>query len=347
VAAAEISDQLAFATRLRAGWIALGTGVLVFAVKVAAWGLTGSTAVLSDALESVVNVVAGALLLFSLHVSMQPADRNHPYGHGKVEFFSAGVEGTLIAIAALLIGIEAVRHLVVGAELRQLDLGLVLVSAATALNAGVGAWLLRVGRRAHSLALVADGKHLLTDVWTSVGVIVGLALVRLTGFDVLDPLVALLVALHVLRTGYELGRQAVGGLMDEADPNLLARMVAALEREREPWLIDAHSLRSWRSGHTEHVDLHVVVPRYFDADRLHQLGEVVESTLIGSSGLPGEAIVHFDPCRPRYCKTCRMEACPVREAPFAARRALTVERATRGDESLDTGMPLASAGGSE
>lgn len=332
-------DRLAHRARLRAGWVALATGFVVLAVKLAAWRLTGSTAVLSDALESIVNVVAGALLLFSLYVSIRPADRDHPYGHGKVEFFSAGVEGALIGVAALLIGAEALRQLVIGPRLRELDLGLALVTGAAVLNGLVGAHLVRVGRRVHSLALVADGRHLLTDVVTSAGVIGGLAAVRLTGWQLLDPLVALAVATQILGTGWRLVRQAVGGLMDEADPEWLARMVEALEREREPWLIDAHSLRAWRSGATGHVDLHVVVPRYYDVDRLHALGERLEQRLLEASGLPGEVIVHFDPCRPRHCAGCAVEGCPVRAAPFVERRALTLERATRGDETLDTGEP--------
>lgn len=332
--AASLADGLAAGVRLRAGWLALVTGAAVFTVKLAAWRLTGSAAVLSDALESIVNVVAAALLLFSLYVSVRPADRDHPYGHGKVEFFSAGVEGTLIGVAALWIAAEAVRALWRGPALRQLELGLGLVAAGTVANALVGWHLLRVGRHAHSLALVADGRHLLTDVLTSVGVLVGLAAVRVTGWVVLDPLVALAVALQILRTGWRLVRQAVGGLMDEADPDALWRIVEALERSREPWWIDAHSLRAWRSGAAEHVDLHLVVPRYFDADRLHGISEQVEQTALAGAGLPGEVIVHFDPCRPRYCAGCLVEACPVRSAPFVARRPLTLERATREDEAL-------------
>ena len=325
------------AGRWRAGRLALAAGVAVLGVKLAAWWLTGSAAVLSDALESVVNVAAAALLLYSLYVSHQPADRNHPYGHGKVEFFSAGVEGTLIASAALLIGVEAVRQLLVGAAPQRLDLGLVLVTAATGINVAVGLHLVRVGRRFHSMALVADGRHLLSDVATSVAVIAGLALVRLTGVAWLDPLVALGVALHIVRVGWRLVREAIGGLMDEAEPPRLAAMVAALEAKREPPWIDAHSLRAWRSGPIDHVDLHLVVPRYFDADRLHQIDEHIESVLLAATGHPGEAIIHFDPCRPRHCAGCAMEACPVREVPFAGRPPLTLERATRSDEALDGG----------
>lgn len=341
VQAAIANGSVEHRVRLRAGVLALVGGIAVLAAKLLAWRLTGSAAVLSDALESFVNVAAGALLLYSLWVSAQPADRNHPYGHGKVEFFSAGVEGTLIAVAALGIVFTAVRALILGPELRRLDTGLLLVSAATGVNALLGAYLIRVGRRQHSLALVADGRHLLTDVWTSVGVIFGLLLVRVTGVVVLDPLVALAVAVQILVTGWRLVRQAVGGLMDEADPGALGRMVEALREQREPHWIDAHSLRAWRSGPVEHVDLHLVVPRYFDVDRLHAIDQQIEDVLIGATGRPGEAIVHFDPCRPRHCGGCAVEPCPVRSAPLVAQRPITLDRATRGDEMLDTGAPVA------
>lgn len=347
VVSAPPAHESDYAARLRAGRLALAAGITVFAVKLVAWWLTGSTAVLSDALESIVNVGAGALLLYSLHVSNLPADRNHPYGHGKVEFFSAGVEGTLIAIAALLIAVEAVRQILAGAAPERLDLGLALVTVATGINVAIGLHLVRVGERLHSMALVADGRHLLTDVATSAAVLVGLALVWATGVAILDPLVALGVTLHIVRVGWRLVREAVGGLMDEAEPPLLEAMVAALEAKREPWWIDAHSLRAWRSGPIEHVDLHLVVPRYFDADRLHQIDEEVESVLLAATGHPGEAIVHFDPCRPRHCRGCAMEACPVRGAAFAERRPLTLERATRSDEALDTGVPRGTLGARE
>jgi cation diffusion facilitator family transporter len=329
-------------SRLRAGRIAFAGSIVILAAKLAAWALTGSAAVLSDALESFVNVAAGAILLASLRFAAEPADRNHPYGHGKVEFFSAGVEATLIAVASLLIVNEAIRAIRVGPALRQLDVGLLLVSAATAGNLWIGLYLIRVGRRAHSLALVADGRHLLTDVATSVGVLFGLFLVRVTGIALLDPLVALAVAGQILFTAFRLAREAVRGLMDEAEPDLLGEMVDAIERSRQPWFIDAHSLRAWRSGPIEHVDLHLVVPRYYDADRLHDIADEVESALLAASGRPGEAIVHFDPCRPRHCPGCAMEGCPVRSAPFGIRRPLTLERATRGDETLDSGAPVAS-----
>ncbi len=326
--------------RARAGLVSLVAGSAIFAGKLAAWRLTGSSAVLSDALESVVNIGAAVLLLWSLRLAARPADRNHPYGHGKVEFFSAGVEGTLIAVAALLIVAEAGRQLWVGPELRRLEGGLVIVTLAAVANAGLGAWLVRVGRRTHSMALVADGKHILTDVFTSAGVVVALGLVWLTGWVLLDPLIAIAVALNILRTGWGLTREAVAGLMDEADDALLTNMVEGLERARDPWWIDVHSLRAWRSGAVWHGDLHMVVPRYFDADRLHRIHDQVASAVRGATGIPGETIAHFDPCRPRHCSGCAVENCPVRAAPLTQRSRFSLERARRADESLDTGVPL-------
>jgi len=327
-------DPAEIALRLRAGWISLVVGSFVFVGKLAAYGLTGSAAVLSDALESIVNVVAAALLLYSLVVAARPADRSHPYGHGKIEFFSAGVEGTLIAVAAALIAFEAGRDLWLGPHVKRIDLGLLLITVLTAANAGLGLYLIRVGRRTHSLALQADGHHVMTDVVTSAAVVVGLGAVWLTGWTILDPLVALAVALNILRTGWALLRSAVAGLMDEADDALLAGMAEALEKDREPWLIDAHGLRAWRSGGFHHADLHVAVPRYFDAERLHAIDAELTQRLLGASGRPGDAIVHFDPCRPRHCPGCAMPECPVRAAAFERRTPIDPERATREDEPL-------------
>lgn len=305
--------------RTRAGGVSLAVGVLVFAGKLAAWWATGSSAVLSDALESVVNVAAASLLLYSLVVAARPADRDHPYGHGKVEYFSAGVEGALVAVAALVIVFEAVRALLAGPRVRNLDAGLVIVALLTGLNALLGAYLVRTGRRLRSVALVADGQHVLTDVWTSVGVILGLAAVRVTGWVVLDPLVAIAVAANILRTGWKLLRVAVGGLMDEADEDLVERVAAALEKAREPSWINAHGLRTFGSGALRHTDLHLTVPRYLDADELHGIHERVRNAVLDATGMPGDVLVHFDPCRPPHCRGCAMPDCPVRASSFEKR----------------------------
>jgi len=333
-------SSLSHPARLRAGWISLGIGTVVCAGKFVAAELTGSTALFSDAMESIVNVVAAALLLYAVYVAARPADRDHPYGHGKVEFFSAGVEGALIAVAAGAIVYQAIEALVRGPELRRLDVGAAIAGGLALVNAGLGAYLVRAGRRTGSDALVADGRHVLTDVVTTAGILLGLGAVRLTGWAPLDPLIAIAVALSILRTGWQLLRGAVGGLMDEADPGLLAPIAEALERERDPSWIDVHSLRSFRSGAVQHTELHLCVPRYFDADQLHGVSDRVREAVVAASGRPGDVIVHFDPCRPRHCSGCAMPACPVRAAPLRHREAIRLDTALRGDERLESGAPI-------
>jgi cation diffusion facilitator family transporter len=325
---------------VRAGKVALAAGVLIFVGKLATFRLTGSSAVFSDAMESVVNVAAAGLLLYSVTVAARPADRDHPYGHGKVEFFAAGVEGALIAFAAVMIFYQSALDIVSGSELRRLDLGLIAIAALSVLNALVGRYLIAVGRRTHSIALIADGKHLFTDVVTSGAVLAGLALVKLTGIALFDPLVAMGVAVNILRTGWKLLRGAVGSLMDEADESRLQPICNALATHREPWWIDVHSLRSWCSGPIQHSELHLAVPRFFDADQLHQISERVQEVTLSATGLPGDVLVHFDPCRPRQCSACAMEACEQRAHAFVQRESITLGRATRGDEALDTGEPV-------
>lgn len=315
--------------RLRAARISLVAGIAIFAAKVAAWQITGSAAVYSDALESIVNVVAGSLLVLSLTVALRPADADHPYGHGKAEFLSAGVEGALILAAALLIAMEAIRDLIVGPRLSRLDVGLAILVAAGTANAALGLFLVRTGRQTGSMALVADGKHVLTDVWTSAGVVVGITVVRFSGWLWLDPVVALGVAAHIVREGLRLVRHAVGGLMDEAEPGRLSRIAAALEAARGPDWIDVHGLRAWRSGRLRHADMHVVVPRYRDADALHEIHDAIAKAVGEADEGPAEVVVHFDPCRPHHCAGCVVEGCPIREAPLHERLPITAERATR------------------
>ncbi len=328
--------DLAHDARLAAGRLSLIVGVLVFASKVTAWIVTGSVAVFSDAMESIVNVVAALLLVWSLRLAAQPADHDHPYGHGKAEFLSAGVEGALIIVAAVLIAVQALRDLIVGAVPHHLDTGIALLAGAALVNGGLALHLIRVGRRTHSLALVADGRHILTDVWTSGGVLVGLVAVQLTGKSWLDPAVALAVAANIVREGRRLVQHAVGGLMDEADLALLDRLVEGLETERPPEWIDVHGLRAWRSGAELHADLHLVVPRYLDAERLHHVAESIEARLQSQTEVPTEAVVHFDPCRPHECVHCEMPSCPVRSAAFETRRPLTRRRATRVDADVES-----------
>jgi cation diffusion facilitator family transporter len=317
--------------RLRAGLISLTIALLMLAAKYQAYRMTGSTAVLSDALESIVNVVAAVFALGGLVFAGRPADRNHPYGHGKIEFFSAAFEGGLIAFASVVIVYEAVLILLAGAAVRQISAGVVIVLVTGLVNLVLGWYLVRTGRRYNSLTLVADGKHVIADFWTSAGVVVGLLLVQLTGLAWLDPLVALLVALSLMWTGFRLVRHAAGGLLDEEDPALLSRVLAALQRYVGHGVIRVHHLRAIRSGRFHHVEAHLVVPEFWSVDRAHGVSEDVAARVIDDLGVEGEMVFHTDPCHRIYCATCDLEACPIRREPFLAATPLTLEEAVQPD----------------
>jgi len=326
-----MSQDATHRLRILAGIVSLVIGAAVMAVKFWGYSVTGSTAVLSDAMESIVNVVAAGFALWVLTFSARPPDRNHPYGHGKMEFVSAVFEGGLITFAAALIVYEAVRSLIRGPELRQLDVGLAVVAGAGLVNAALGFFLVRVGRATHSITLAADGQHVLSDFWTSAGVIAGLVLVRWTGLTWLDPAVAILVALNLARTGVRLVRQAGGGLVDEEDPQLIRHLLAAFERTAHPGIIRVHHLRAIRSGRSVHVDAHLVVPEFWTVDRADRVVEEFQERM--AAGLPseGEVVFHTDPCHRLYCPVCDVEGCPVRRAPFTGRDPLTAEEAVRPD----------------
>ena len=322
------------AERRRAGRLALAAGLAVFAAKLSAFFTTGSTAVLADAMESTVNIVSAALLVYTLRIAARPPDPDHPYGHGKAEFLSAGIEGAAIAFAALVIVAEGVRELLAGPELRDLDVGLVLLVLATVANGLLGRHLVSVGTRLESAALVADGRHVLADVWTSVGVVGGLVVVALTGWMWADPLLAIAVGVHVASQGMALLRNALGGLMDEADPGVNDDTAAALEAIRRDAWIDLHGLRSWRSGARRHFDFHLTVPRFYDVEQIHGIHDEIEDALLTGDGHGSDVVVHFDPCAPADCPECSLADCSVRSTAFEARPPFTGERAARTDAAL-------------
>jgi cation diffusion facilitator family transporter len=317
--------------RLRAGLISLAVSVVLLAAKYHAYRLTGSTAILSDALESIVNVVAAGFAIGALIFSGRPADRNHPYGHGKMEFLSAAFEGGLITFAALVIVYEVVVSLMYGVELRALDLGLAIVLGAGLVNLALGYYLVRAGRRYDSLTLLADGRHVLADFYTSAGIVVGLLLVRFTGLTWLDPVVAAVVALNLMWTGVRLIRQASAGLLDEEDPALLHRLLQVLQPHLGQGVIRVHHLRAIRAGRFHHVDAHLVVPEFWSVERSHELAEDLGERVMKELGAEGEMTLHTDPCHRIYCRMCDLDVCPVRREPFTGRPRLTLDEAVQPD----------------
>jgi cation diffusion facilitator family transporter len=285
-------------TKLRMTTIAisLSVSVALMAVKFYTFHLTRSSAVLSDALESIINVVAAAFAVVSIWMAAQPPDADHPYGHGKIEYFSAGFEGALIIIAAIGIFKTGISHLLMPKPLDNLQTGLVILIAAAAINLLLGIGLVRVGKKTESLTLIADGRHVLTDVYTSVGVVAGLLLVQLTGWLWLDGGIACLVGVNILLTGTRLVRQSFSALMDASDPRLLDEISRLLEKHRRGVWIDIHQLRAWRSGNFVHIDLHLVLPRDYLLDDAHAQAKSLEKLLINHFEGNAGVLIHMDPC---------------------------------------------------
>ena len=288
----------------------------LLALKSFAYSQTGSTAVLSDAMESIVNVVAAGLALMVMRAVAAPADAEHPYGHGKLEYFSAAFEGGLVAFAGLMIAREAIISLLHHHQPQNLDLGLWLSALAAAANCALGFYLLRFGKKENSEALKASGQHLMTDVWSTLGVLVGLGLVRLTGLYWFDPLAALLTAGNILYSGYFILRRSIGALIDEAQPQVLSDLANAFRKNRRPGVIDIHLVKLIRSGKFHHIDGHLVVPEFWQVSRVHDVMTDFEKNVVSSYPFDGEINFHLDPCEKAYCSHCDLPDCPIRQRPF-------------------------------
>lgn len=263
----------------RFAWLSIATAILTIALKTVAYLLTGSVGLLSDALESLVNLAGAFMALAMLTIAARPADEDHAFGHGKAEYFSSGAEGSLILIAALLIGITAVRRFLAPQPLEQPGLGLAVSTAASLANLAAALVLLKAGRRHNSITLEANAHHLLTDVWTSAGVLAGVGLVALTGWDRLDPVVAFIVAGNIVWSGVRIVRKSVLGLMDTALPPEARQTIhEVLERFRESG-VQYHALRTRQAGARQFVSLHILVPGQWTVQHGHQLLERIEAGL--------------------------------------------------------------------
>ena len=309
-------------------WVVI-TSIILFALKVVAYFLTNSVAVLTDALESTVNVVTGFTGLYSLRLAAKPRDDNHPYGHGKVELISASFEGILILFAGLIIVYEALVNLLHPHAVSQLNTGILIISFTAVVNYLLGLWCIRTARREHSVALEASGKHLQTDTWTTVGIIVGLLLLRFTGIVWIDSAVAMIFAVFIIVEGGKIIRKTVAGLTDEADAELLKRLIEALNQQKRAAWIDLHNLRVIKYGPILHLDCHLTVPWYFNVNQSNAEVIALESLIAAEFNQSLEMFVHTDGCEPPIsCRVCAVHNCPVRQAPFEARLDWTLENVT-------------------
>ena len=291
--------------------LSLGVGFSMLVAKIGAYFLTGSAAIFSDAAESVVHIMATGMALFSIILSNKPPDESHPYGHNKVEYFSAGVEGFLIFTAAVVIIYSAVSDIIKGPQLEKLDTGAIIIFLAAVINMFLGFYLVRIGKKTNSITLIADGKHVLTDSYTSAGVIVGVLLVLLTGYVLFDPIFAIAVGLNIIYTGFKLIRESVGGLMNEANQDVLNKIASVLTKNKKDYWIDIHELRYWQAGDRIFLDFHLIIPYYFTIQQSHTEENEIEKIL--QDEFEGSQIkIHFDFCVPELCKYCNYAECKVR-----------------------------------
>lgn len=284
-------------------------------IKFVAFILTHSNSILTDALESIINVVAGSFALYSIYVSSLPKDENHPYGHGKIEFLSAGLEGGLIVIAGAGIILKSVFNFFHSSEIHSLDMGLYLTLAAGLCNFIMGRYLLVKGKQNNSVLMIADGKHLLSDTISSVGLVIGLAVMYFTKIYWLDNVVAIVFGLYIFYTGFKLLKQSLNSLLDEADYEKLNHITQILNDNRNKNWIDIHNLRVLKYGSHLHIDAHITLPWYFSLEESHAEVTAVEDLIKQKTEGEVELFIHADPCLPTSCSICSID-CKHRVQPF-------------------------------
>lgn len=298
---------------------------MLFLTKIIAYQFTHSLAILTDALESIVNVIAGFIGLYSLYVAAKPRDLDHPYGHGKAEFVSAAVEGGLIVAAGIMIIYETVLNFIDESPIEQLDTGLLLVGITAALNFIAGTICYSIGKKNNSLALKASGRHLQVDTYTTLAIVAGLVIILFTRLYWLDKAIALVMSAVVIYNGYKIIRASLAGIMDEADIQLLQKFIKILnENRRENW-VDMHNLRVIKYGSLLHIDCHLTVPWYLNVHQAHEEIDALAQLIQREFGDAIELFVHTDGCLPMGCPICIKPDCPVRQHPFEKRLEWTME----------------------
>lgn len=304
-------------------------GALLLVAKFAAYFLTHSNTILTDALESIINVVAGMFALYSLYLSSKPKDFDHPYGHGKVEFISAGFEGILIAIAGVSIIVKSSISFFHPQPLEHLDWGLGIVLVSGLINYLLAALLIRAGKKHQSLTLQADGEHLKSDAWSSLGVLIGLGLIMLTHQYYLDGVVAIFFGVFIIYTGIKLLRKSIAGIMDETDEAVVLAIIKELNSHRKPQWIDVHNLRVIQYGNKLHVDCHTTLPWYYSLEEAHREMEEIAALVNTTSDNHVEFFIHGDPCVSASCKVCTIDDCPVRRQAFTHKMEWELENVLR------------------
>lgn len=291
-------------------------GILLFVGKLIAWHLTNSDAVFSDAMESIVNIIAAFMGLYSLYLAAKPKDLDHPYGHGKVEFVTSGIEGALIIFAGVIIIVQSVDSLLHGNVPKKLDWGILIVALTAAINYLMGHISIKKGIKQNSLVLQSSGKHLQSDTFTTLGVVISLVLIYFTKIYWIDAAVALIFGGYIMFVGYKIIRKALSGIMDEADLEMLSRLAKFLNENRKPEWIDIHNMRIQQHGSGLHIDAHLTLPWYFELRKAHEEMEKAYKLIGENTDRSVEFNFHLDDCKTFSCEICQLSDCPVRQKPF-------------------------------
>ena len=291
-------------------------GIILFLAKLLAWHFTNSDAVFSDAMESIVNIIAAFMGLYSLYLAAKPKDVDHPYGHGKVEFVTSGVEGALIIFAGIIIIVQSVDSLLHGNIPKQLDWGMGIVAVTAVVNYLMGHISHQKGLRENSLVLQSSGKHLKSDTVTTLGVVVSLVLVQFTKLYWIDAVVALLFGSYIMFVGYKIIRKSLGGIMDEADLGMLESLSKFLNENRKRQWIDIHNMRIQQHGSGLHIDAHLTLPWYYELRKAHKEMEEVYKLIANNTDRTVEFNFHLDDCKSFSCEICELHECPVRQNDF-------------------------------
>jgi cation diffusion facilitator family transporter len=299
--------------------IVLAFSVLLLFVKVLAWYFTHSVSILTDALESIVNVLAGAFGLYSLILSSKPKDKEHPYGHGKIEFISSAIEGVLISLAGIMILYKAFTHLFIPHQLHDLDLGLYLIASTGAINYILGVWSIKQGKKINSPILISSGAHLKSDTYSTLGLLLGIVLIIVTGLNWIDSVTAIIFAFVIIYTGYRIVRKSVSGIMDESDQLVINEIVDLLNEKRKVEWIDVHNMRVINYAGFYHIDCHLTVPFYINVNEAHAILDTLTDVVSDYFNQRVEFFVHIDGCVFQQCKICQIKDCKERKSDFEKR----------------------------
>ncbi|MGZ3866743.1 MAG: cation diffusion facilitator family transporter [Bacteroidia bacterium] len=296
--------------------LVLVTGSLLLCIKFFAYFLTHSNAILTDALESIVNVIAGSFALYSMYYALKPKDEDHPYGHGKIEFLSAGFEGGMITLAGVAMVAKGIVAFFKKDEIASADIGAYLSAFTGLVNYVMGSYLVKNGKKYHSDLMIADGKHLISDTLSSIGLVAGLIVIYFTGINWIDYVLTIAFGAFISYTGIKLVKESITNLLDKADQSKLNHLIEVLNKNRSPKWIDMHNLRVLKYGSHLHVDCHITLPWYYTLEESHNEVSAVEKLVKQNTQQEIELFIHADPCLPVSCPICTLSTCPVRKAPF-------------------------------